>query len=177
MPTDFTTRGGAKQPRDFLDAALRADKSVSLDVLLPLAQQMPPGDYPDSIDFKPTLAQRRRLAVLEFYHPLLLWTARACEVAKYEAPWPDNSAPLSDHVGRYLLHIRGKWSVTTWGTFHMRRRKLSPREMMRYEAYVADYVNDQLGIGAYRSDSEAPQLLRRACGLPSFLPTKTETCK
>ena len=153
---------------DFLDAALLSGKHVSLDVLLPLEWRLPPGNYRDpcplDLLYPPTAAQRRADEQLVFRNPGLLSTAAECEGAKYRVPWPKDDAPLREHVGRYLLHVRGKWSRHVWGA-----RQQAPT----FTEFLADYVGDRLGIGkCYLSDGPAAQLLRRATGQPRFLPAK-----
>jgi hypothetical protein len=129
---------------------------------------LPPGNYCDTL-YLPTAAQRRADEWLIFRNPGLLSTAVECEDAKYCAPWPNDDAPLREHVGRYLLHIRGKWSVHVWGARH---------KALTFREYLARYVGDRLGIGkCHLSDGPAAQLLRLATGQPRFLPTKTSKRK
>jgi hypothetical protein len=175
MPDTATAPAGADQARyvDFLDAALLSGKRISLDVLLPLEWRVPPGNYrgprPGDPFFLPPAAQRHADEQRLFRNPGLLSTAAECESAKYLAPWSKDDAPLREHVGRYLLHVRGKWSRHVWGE---RQQALSFRE------YLARYVGDRLGIGeCYLSDEPAAQLLRLATGQPRFLPAKTSKRK
>src|SRR5262245_10258250 len=119
MHDDLKPRRAAAQLYDFLDAALRSGKRIYFDVLLPLEW---PGNYrdprPGDPFYLPTAAQRRADEQLIFRNPGLLVTAAECEGAKYLAPWPKDDAPLHEHVGRYLLHVRGKWSRHVWGARH-----------------------------------------------------------
>jgi hypothetical protein len=153
----------------FLDAALRSGKRISLDVLLPLEWRLPPGNYrntcPLDLLYPPTAAQRRADEQLIFRNPGLLSTAEECEAAKYRAPWPKDDAPLREHVGRYLLHVRGKWSRVVWSERH---------KAPTFREFLADYVGDRLDppIGCYLSNEPAAQLLRLATGQPRFLPAK-----
>ena len=165
MHDDLKPRTRADQA-SFLDAALRSGKRISLDVLLPL--EWSPGNYrdprPGDPFYPPTAAQRRADEQLIFRNPGLLVTAAECEAAKYRAPWPKDDAPLREHVGRYLLHVRGKWSRHVWGARH---------KALTFREYLAGYVGDRLGIGeCFGSDEPAAQLLRIATGQPRFLPTK-----
>jgi hypothetical protein len=186
MHDGLKPRRAAAQQHDFLGAALRSGKRISLDRLLPLEWRLPP-DHDHDRDprpgdpfYLPTAAQwragelRRAAAqwradeLLVFRTPGLLVTAAACEDAKYGAPWPNDDAPLREHVGRYLLHIRGKWSRIVWGARH---------KAPTFREFLADYVGDRLGIGCYLSNEPAAQLLRLATGQPRFLPAKTDKCK
>jgi hypothetical protein len=171
MQNAFTARAGADQA-SFLDAALLSGKRISLDALLPLEWGLPPGNYRDpcllDLLYPPTAAQRRADEQLIFRNPGLLSTAAECEAAKYLAPWPKDDAPLHEHVGRFLLHIRGKWSRHVWGARH---------KALTFREYLAGYVGDRLGIGCYLSDEPAAQLLRLATGQPRFLPAKTSKRK
>jgi hypothetical protein len=158
MHTASTARAGADQA-SFLDAALRSGKRISLDVLLPLEWKLPPGNdrdpRPGDPFYLPTAAQRRADGLLFLRNPGLLVTAAECEAAKYEAPWPNDDAPLREHVGRYLLHVRGKWSYHVWG---------ERQQALTFKKYLADYVGDRLGIGCYLAGEPAAQLLRLATG-------------
>jgi hypothetical protein len=169
----FTRRRAAAQQQDFLDAALRSGKRVSLDVLLPLEwrwwRQLGDPCPLDQLRGRRRDAQWRADAQLIARNPCLLSTAEECEGAKYQVPWPADDAPVAEHVGRFLLHIRGKWSYHVWGE----RQRALP-----FEQYIADYVGDRLGIGkCYLSDGPAAQLLRLATGQPRFLPTKNRQCE
>ena len=169
MRDDLKPRRAAAQQYDFLDAALLSGKRISRDVLLPLEWGLPPGNYRDPCPFDllypPTAAQRRADEQLVFRNPGLLSTAAECEDAKYRAPWPKDDAPLREHVGRYLLHVRGKWSRHVWG---------ERQQALTFKEYLAGYVGDRLGIGeCYLSDEPAAQLLRLATGQPRLLPAKT----
>ena len=174
----------------FLDVALRSGKRIYLDVLRPLELRLPPdtdrNPRPGDPFYRPTAAQlgadeqlgaaaQRRADAqlgadeqLVFRNPGLLSTATECEAAKYHAPWPNDDAPLHEHVGRYLLHVRGKWSRHVWGARH---------KAPTFKDYLAGYVGDRLGIGCYLSDEPAAQLLRLATGQPRFLPAKTSKRK
>jgi hypothetical protein len=162
-----TARTRADQA-SFLAAALRSGKRIFLNALLPLEWELPPGNYrdprPGDPFYLPTAAQRRADELLVFRNPSLLSTAAECEAAKYRAPWPNDDAPLREHVGRFLLHVRGKWSRYVWGERH---------KALSFEKFLAAYVGDRLGIGCYLSNEPAAQLLRLATGQPRFLPAKT----
>jgi hypothetical protein len=71
-------------------------------------------------------------------------------------------------VGRYLLHVRGKWSYQVWEARH---------KALSFTEFLAGYVGNRLGIGCWLSDGPAAQLLRLATGQPRFLPTKTSKRK
>lgn len=168
MQNNDTPRRRAAQERDFLDAARLSGKAISLDLLLPLEWPLPPGRYSEVMSFdlmyNPTAAQRRADSRLVSRNPGLLWTPGESEAAKYGAPWPEDDAPLRAHVGRYLLHIRGKWSVHVWGERH---------KALPFTAFLAGYVGNRLNIGeCYWSDKPAAQLLRRATSQTRFLATK-----
>jgi hypothetical protein len=162
-----TARTRANQA-SFLDAALRSGKRISLRLLLPLEWELPPGNDRDPRPGDPfyatAAAQLGADEQLIFRNPGLLSTAAECEDAKYQAPWPSGDAPLHEHVGRYLLHVRGKWSYHVWG---------KRQQALTFNEYLAGYVGDRLGIGCYLSDEPAAQLLRLATGQPRFLPAKT----
>jgi hypothetical protein len=152
---------------NFLDAALRSGRHISLDVLLPLEWELPPPDADDDddgpwSDGRLTFAGR----LLMRHNPGLLSTAAEMERAKYGAAWPSDDAPLHEHVGRYLLHIRGKWGYFVWS-----KRQQAPT----FTKFLADYVGDRLDppIGCYLANEPAAQLLRLATGQPRFLATKT----
>jgi hypothetical protein len=185
MHDGLKPRRAAAQQHDFLSAALRSGKRISLDALLPLEWRLPllddeEPDYrtprPGDPFCRPAAAQRRADEWLIARNPGLLSTTEACEGAKYDgAPWPNDDAPLREHVGRYLLHIRGKWSYYVWIERH---------KEPSFTEFLAEYVGDRLGIECYLANGPAAQLLRLAngpaaqllrlaTGQPRFLPTKT----
>jgi hypothetical protein len=168
MHDGLKPRRAAAQQYDFLDVALRSGKRIYLERLLPLEWRLPPGDYRDTCPlnllYPPTAAQRRADEWLIFRNLALLTTRAECETAKYCAPWPPDDVPLHEHVGRYLLHVRGKWSGHVWS---------ERQHALPFEEYLAKYVGDLLGIGCYLAGEPAAQLLRLATGQPRFLSTKT----
>jgi hypothetical protein len=143
MHYDNKPRRRTAQMYDFLDAARRAGKPLSLPVLLPLERK--------------------------FHGPAPLWTKREMEAGKYALPggwnsvsWPSSDALLGEHIGRFLLHVRREWTIHVW---RMRHKAFS------FEEFLAQYVGGRLNIDE-RLDDPSAQTLRLATGQPQHLPIK-----
>jgi hypothetical protein len=146
MRYDDIPRRQTAQVYDFREAELRAGKPLSLKVLLPLEEK--------------------------FNGRTPLWTRQEMEAGKYASPegahtvaWPASDALLSEQIGRFLLHVREKWTVHVWCLWH---------KAFSFEEFLTRYVGDRLNSGEQcRLDEPAAQLLRLATGQPRSLPKKT----
>jgi hypothetical protein len=176
MQYNDTARRDSVQPEDFLEAMLFAGRAPRLQELLALEWPSPASRPVDDLILLPQILTPRELARcradfarLEFRYSGVIIDWHAAEEAKYGVRWPDEGAPLSEIVGRYLLHIRGKWS----------RVVLGAGRAPQFNDYIGEYVGGEnvpgyCGRCYHRGGGYdlAPQILRLACGLPRFLPTR-----
>ena len=165
MPMKNSPSAANAQPQDFLAAQLAQGQAPRLSTLLKLEPAAPPPDREFDERFlclstpREIEKIRRDAARDEWRFPGLILSWSAAEAAKYRAKWPPEDALLAQHVGRYLLHIRGKWSVEARAA------------NMRFEQYILEYVAGRRPGGYYQPGGRydlAWQIIRIATGLPRF---------
>jgi hypothetical protein len=163
--------GGQAQLVDFLEVMRRNDKAPKLDELLKLAPDEPIGPCERII-----LVQKPGVGWVEGkakQWPKSVSDLRAKFPGYQPGYWfrenmkygdvPADDAPLSEWVAKMIDHAKAKWS----GEIDGRKTRLQFKEWLPY--YLD---NDRLCWTGHPKLRRARELLRIACGMPRFAPTR-----